>query len=305
MKKLIITLSLILIGLFGTAQYEFQQTTIDNHVCNVSMYVPQGLGNKLPAVVFVPGLGEQNTYISGLYVNGPMTFIKQGWKPNYIVMGIQPDQGWPDGWFIHYMIDSLIKDGFPIDPDRIVLTGLSAGANCLYSYMDLLNAQPTWFKPIAVIPMSFGISNPPTTWKNTPAWGFCSTGDWVDPNQTMKAAWDYMIGSGWTNKRFTVYSGGHCCWNTFYDPTYTESFGLTSRNIYDWAMQFARIVSLPVLWGDVNYDCLTSKLQWTVESESNIERYEVQESIDGTNWNTIGSVPSVNSGSRIIYSYKL
>lgn len=42
---------------------------------NVSIYVPPGNTGKLPAVIFVPGLGEQNTDINGLYVHGPMKFI--------------------------------------------------------------------------------------------------------------------------------------------------------------------------------------------------------------------------------------
>jgi Secretion system C-terminal sorting domain len=42
----------------------------------------------------------------------------------------------------------------------------------------------------------------------------------------------YVPGSA----RYTSYVGGHCCWNTWYIPTYTENVNGQTWNIYQWIL---------------------------------------------------------------------
>lgn len=321
MRKLLLALFVLMTSI-AQSQIQHLQVTIPWYgTCNVEIYIPAGATGTLPTVAFIPGLGEENTDVNGLYVHGPMRFIRDnGWRPPFIVMGIQPSTGWPNRLFIHHMMDTLISRAeLHINKDRVTLTGLSAGANCIYDYMIFLYTNPTWLKPASLIPMSYAVNgsclaDPTNYWSNylcaadepwhcTPSWGFCGTGDSFYGR--METFFTQMQAAGWPQKKFTPYAGGHGGWNDYYNPTYKQSFNGVMMNIYEWGTQSTFtsagvcLQSLPVklLSFDVNKVNNTAVLNWKVAAEENFSHYEIERSGEGRTFSTFKSVP----GGRTAY----
>ena len=110
-------------------------------------------GELLPLVVFLHGDGQDGTDNEsqlGGYGNGSMELIDtavQGGIPLVYVAPQTTDAYWPPT-----RIDAVVADAlkrFPIDPRRIVLTGLSSGATGVW---DAIKLRPDCFA--AGVPMS-------------------------------------------------------------------------------------------------------------------------------------------------------
>lgn len=309
MKNLKLLLALVFAFTFANARVI--TTTVSGN--DVVIYVPDNASGRLPTFVFVPGLGEQgqNSTVDGLYYNGPLSFIKyNGWTPNYIIIGLRPAQVWPGGAFIDQMLDALVPNtDYHIDENKIYLTGLSAGANCVYSYMNELPNNPTWRKPAAIFPFSFECQfGPNVIWQVTPAWGLCGDKDWYATfYPTMSAYWANMISSDYPNKIWTTMVGyGHGGWNDFYNPEWTQN----GKSLYTWATQFPNNTVLDVKFG--NFDLVTegayTTLTWTTLTETNNSRFEIERSVDGVNFEAVGAVSTKstngNSSSTLSYIFK-
>jgi hypothetical protein len=187
------------------------------------LYIPDNLTTKVPLVVFCHGAGETGSTqasTSKLYNNGPLNFIKSGWKPNFMVLAMQ-DASWSTR---PSAIDYVLKNDPDIlknwDGKNCLVTGLSAGGEFTVTYMDTYN-NPTF----AYVPMSPAgdakLVNPSVPHRT---WFFSGN---LDGNFTETAKALATITKG----KLTIYNGGHCCWNTFYNPNYRED----GKNIYEWA----------------------------------------------------------------------
>jgi len=306
MKKLFLIFFLSFISYFSQATIITKQFNISGYGnFNVVQYIPANATGKLPTLIFYPGSGESNSNVNGLYVNGPLKFIQAGWSPSFIVVGIQPNNGLPtSSSVVDKMLTLVFNDQVLIDTNKFALTGLSYGAASIMGYFQ---STGTIHKPIALIPMSINIygqcgsyydnseylCGTDSRFANTPTWGFCGTSDsfW----DAMSKFFILLNKAGYPNK-FTAFSGGHCCWNTYYDPNYKES----GISIYDWMLQ----IDLPVIWGYFQYNEYLDQLEWSAQGETNNDRYEIQESDDGINFKTIGTVPSQNIQGEAYYTYK-
>jgi hypothetical protein len=318
MKKSIIVILLILVSAISRGGVTHTSYAVPNYgTCNIAYYIPDGSTGKLPAVVFIPGLGEQTSNIADLYVNGPLHFIQAGWKPAFIVIGIQPCFGWPGNNFTYPMLQHLIRDAsFRVDSTRMYLTGFSAGANAIYDYVLHQVSSPV--KLAAIVALSYAVSGSclsnPTDyfsnylcaadepWHYLPYWGLCGTWDSFYGRQ--KTHYDQMKAAGWPNKQWTdmYYPDGslmsHCCWNNFYDPAWKQS----GKSIYDWMMQFSTTTApvsttLPVklLSFDAYDQRVSVLLKWKVASEINFAFYQVERSSDGSAFRPIARIAATGS----------
>lgn len=190
---------------------------------NVVIYLPDNNAGNLRSIIFIPGIGEQNSNVAGLYYNGPLAFIKNGWTPDFAVIGIQPSAQWPPVTWTDDKIKYLLAN-YPLDPNAICLTGLSAGAKAVHDYVS------SGLRKLACT-ITFSIDlyqTPAAQWQTLPAWGLCGDQDGLGFFPIMSNAWKAM--SAWPNKPWTTMTGyGHNGWNDFYKPEW---------GLYDWMKLF-------------------------------------------------------------------
>lgn len=218
---------------------------------NVAYWLPDNpSSSNLPVFLFIPGSGESGSDVSRLYVNGPLKFIQSGsWKPPFVVIGAQTPYSWGPNWqsdpiFMRAVLKEVTSGFYPIDPSKVVLTGLSYGAGHIMNYMQF-EKEAQFVYPLAAIPMSIacygeGGSSPndylaanDSRFSKIPMWGFCGTSDSF---YSSMGHFFSLLNIAKYPSGFTSYSGGHGGWNTFYDPNYKNSVG---QNIYDWALAFS------------------------------------------------------------------
>ncbi|HSC52270.1 MAG TPA: right-handed parallel beta-helix repeat-containing protein [Phnomibacter sp.] len=196
---------------------------------------------KYPVIVFIAGVGEVGTDPSKMLVYGPSYYIKQGHNMQFtvnnvvekpIVISLQPAAAWPNPQVINTRVDSIMKR-WRIDPTRFYVTGLSMGGMAWDNY---ITGGDVYAKKItAIVAMSAVEPNNPLTNLRPFAlnggkwWGFEGTTDYRKMDLIRDTLNRIVPGSA----RYTQYVGGHCCWNTWYNPTWTEN----GDNIYTWLLK--------------------------------------------------------------------
>lgn len=231
------------------------------------LYVPPALANtsNLPVLFFFQGIGESGSDLSKIYnsatAGGPAYFIEHGqWTDPYatqlVVISPQATSGSTTATELIYMIKWAISN-LGIDPNRVYITGLSAGGGCVIEYITHYNQAtgkpdlPIQIKVAAAVPMSAQMGNPSQQMINNiisdkvNVWGFGSMTDslGIATRVLVQGAFGGNGGSvtGLNSLgRFTSYVGGHSGWMNFYTPTYTEVINGKPMNIYQWMLQFAQ-----------------------------------------------------------------
>lgn len=242
-------------------------------------------------IVFNHGSGEAGNNLALIYnsttAGGPAHVIEEGNWPaagfvnpadglhyKFIVLCPQSPAWSPSGDNQENIIKYMVAN-YRIDPSRIYGTGLSSGGGTQVEYMARLDVNESnggtsvrTYKYAASVPMSAATNPPIQAWCNTMAadtnrvWGF---GD--QNNDTYgEDTWDQFklggflniarAGSAWFtgnpgSNGLVVFNTGHGPWNTYYEPSYTETFtflGTTATmNIYQWMLINKRNIIPPAL----------------------------------------------------------
>lgn len=263
MKKIISTVTLILSTLILSAQ-----TIIGNQLAiqvktepnsGSSQYALVSLPDnydketdKYPLLLFFHGAGELGktiTDLSKLNNQGLPNLISKGLKvqavnpidkKNYKFIVVSPQHhGWTTTANSLEFIIKQLANLYRVDTTRVYLTGLSAGGQGVIQ--DVTYSQQLTNSIAAIVPMS--PSSPSSeVLKNFTFFKESKTGAWFfsgasDPGIYTLNAKKYNDS---VNKYYpggskvTIYPGGHCCWTTYYDPSYREN----GMNIYEWMLQY-------------------------------------------------------------------
>jgi Carbohydrate binding module (family 6)/Secretion system C-terminal sorting domain len=231
------------------------------------LHLPNDYGTTTtayPLLIFMHGLGEGGANPASIYTSstagGPAYFIAQGAFPasfvnpkdgksyKYIVVSPQANpqgvEGSTTAQELDYVLTYLYAH-YRVDQTRVYLTGLSDGGESVVEYIggEMTNGGNfTMFKRThsiaAIVPMSenasaalFQQEADSIVSENVGAWGFGST-DPQGQNTLQLAGYCNRIKPG--SMITTSYSGGHCCWGQFYDPTFAQN----GMSIYQWLLQY-------------------------------------------------------------------
>lgn len=196
------------------------------------LYIPDNIGNnKVPLVIFNHGKGESGTTqatTSSLYSNGPLNFIKNsGWKPDFAILAMQEANWSPSATATDYVLSN------DVDIKRIwngtgLFTGLSAGGETVTTFMKDFSTKYPGFTYVPMSPAGGSAMNDSAKLRRVWAFSGNTDGSFTDTARG--------IVSQIPNARLTIYNGGHCCWNNYYNPNYKETINGKSVNIYEWGL---------------------------------------------------------------------
>lgn len=182
-----------------------------------AIHVPEGqppAGGKWPLILFLHGSGERGTDLNRVKTHGPFKVLAAGKidLPFILVAPQCPPQAW---WNPHQLLDLLddVAAKYPVDPDRVCLTGLSMGG---FGSWQLACLAPERFAAVAPV-CGGGDETDAARLKDLPVWAVHGGKDDVVPpslSTDMAEALRALQG----RVRFTLYpDAGHDSWTAFYD----------------------------------------------------------------------------------------
>ncbi len=198
------------------------------------IHVPQprtsSESRKFPLIIFLHGIGERGDDLQRVAVSGPPAIIKHeaDWPfiNTFIIASPQcPPREWWDPLQLRDLLDEIIAK-YPVDPDRIYLTGLSMGGYGTWAFAQAFPQRSAAIAPIC------GAGDPldARRLKDLPIWAFHGDKDPVVPiegdYQMIRALRDIQ-----GRVRFTVYPNvGHVSWIRAY----------ADQRLYGWFLQQRR-----------------------------------------------------------------
>lgn len=279
-------------------------------------YLPQGYpeGNtKYPLILFLHGTGEagQGTpaTLPNVLRNGPPKLINNGTFPtSFTVNGstfkfivISPQfTVWPTEEDTDSVINYLLAH-YPIDINRVYLTGLSMGGGTTWNYSGInINHANRLAAIVPVCGAGYPYQSHAHTMAaaNLPVW---ATHNSIDNTVPTSYTIDYvnLINTAPTPPNplakktiFPVASENHDAWTQTYDPAFKEN----NMNIYEWMLQYRRFLTvLPVTGLTLNVTQTSGSrvgLQWTTLNELNNTGFTILRSNDGINFTRIATISS-------------
>lgn len=185
-------------------------------------------GEKLPLMLFLHGRGESNGPLSLVAKWGPPMIVAQGGELPFLL--VSPQCPRDDRWAsetqqrrLLELLDHVIQQ-YPVDTDRIYLTGLSLGG---YGAWTLASDHPERFA--AVVPICGG--GDPAKAENlvaVPIWVFHGDQDRAVPFQRSAEMVEAIKAAGGERIRFTTLEHiGHNSWSAAY----------ATPEMYQWIRQ--------------------------------------------------------------------
>jgi len=187
------------------------------------IWMPEATGKPAagwPLVFFLHGSGERGRDLAKVKLNGPGKYATAGRHFPFVLVAPQVPDGmaWDSDALEALRADLVAR--LPVDPDRVLMTGLSMGGygtwNYAVDYPDRLAA----IAPVC----GAGDSDRAARIRHLPVWAFHGALDDVVPIAGDREMVDALKTAG-GNVRFTVYPDvGHNAW----DRAYADAA------LYDW-----------------------------------------------------------------------
>jgi predicted esterase len=167
---------------------------------------------RWPLVVYLHGSDEGGNNLGAVRASALPALIAHGLHLPAIVVSPQcPEfQSW-DLPVLAHLVDTL-EARYRVDPDRVYLTGVSAGGDVTW---DLALVHPEKFA--AIVPMS-GESDPDDAarLRRVPVWGFNGGRDETVPPVFMESMVEAVRAAGGSAHFTLVPDAGHDCWSQAY-----------------------------------------------------------------------------------------
>ena len=262
----LIVLALILLWpILGFGQQAAQNLIIQD--MNYLIYFPQEYSDtsntKWPLLIFLHGMGETGTDINKVKHIGLAKNIEEGQQLPFIVISPQ-EQRSGSGWDINtlYNFFNKIIEKYPVDQDRVYLTGLSMGG---YGTWNFAAIYPDLFA--AIIPICGGTHYPNliNRLKDIPVWCFHGDQDTAVPLSASQNNVDTLKQHN-GNVKFTIYPGvGHDSWTQTY----------ANEEIYEWLLQQKRSKNIPIELNEAILQQYTG--EYKAENSDYTLRFEITE----------------------------
>lgn len=278
-------------------------------------YLPEGYpaaGAKYPLLLFFHGLGEVGpgtaATLPTVLRNGPPKLINQGTFPKSFTVGgqtfrfivISPQfTEWPNATDVEAEINYIVAH-YPVDINRIYLTGLSMGGGVVWDYVE--KNVNNGYRIAGIVPVCG--ANWPDPYEcytiaqaNLPVWATANSIDnTVPPTYTINHV--NLINSAAVPPNplakmtiFPVASANHDAWTQTYDPAFKEN----GVNVYEWMLQYHRNLTVLPITG-LQFNAMENiaakniRLSWKTYTEVNITGFNILRSSDGNAFTPIGFV---------------
>ena len=203
---------------------------------NYLLHLPPGVedGEKRPFILFLHGAGERGDDLDLIRLHGLPKVIDG--DPDFPFIVASPQCPALTTWSVlvdalKALVDELVA-AYPIDPNRLYLTGLSMGG---YGSWNLASTYPDLFA--AVVPICggggwfFGFPERVVALKDTPVWAFHGAQDEIVPlSETAVLIETLHQAHGTAPIRFTIYPNlNHDSWTITYDDPELYSWFLRQK----------------------------------------------------------------------------
>ena len=216
---LTIFLSILFVGKMNAQQTE----KITKNGIKYLEYIPQvdEENNEFPLLIFLHGMGERGNDLNKIKLHGPPSFLDEKKDFPFITISPQcPDTiYWNEDILIPFYEEIVAK--YPVDKNRIYLTGLSMGG---FGTWGSIVAKPELFAAAAPI-CGGGDPSRLALVKDMPIWVFHGAKDKVVPINRSQEMVDKLKELG-SKVKFTVYpEATHDSWTvTYANPKLYEWF---------------------------------------------------------------------------------
>ncbi|MCK9525691.1 MAG: dienelactone hydrolase family protein [Limnochordia bacterium] len=222
----------------GLTSHIFEKTVTKHLNLPYLLYLPQGFeereATRWPLVVFLHGAGERGEDLLLVPRHGLIRDVQEGREFPFIILAPQCPVDWT--WdrsldALDYLLEEIIA-AYPIDTERVYLTGLSMGG---YGTWHWACHQPQAFA--ALVPICggamplMGFPARVEAIRHVPTWVFHGDDDQVVPRQESDKLVAVLQGLQ-APIRYTKYAGvGHNAWSRAYAETELFPWLLEQRNM--------------------------------------------------------------------------
>ncbi|NML20148.1 T9SS type A sorting domain-containing protein [Pseudoflavitalea sp. G-6-1-2] len=314
-------------------------------------YFPSGYdpaaSKKYPVIIFIPGYGAQGNgsasdlckIISDMdygipwnieHNRFPETVTHNGVNYKFIVLSPQYDS-YNAPWHYSTQLDAYITwilSQYKIDPDRVYLTGASAGASIV---MDYVSSSIAHGRRIAAAsfgsvcfdyqtyqpngPAVVAAAGVPTWFVHCTTDGSCGVSiadNWVSQINSYAGAvaprYSRLEPKPWgvPDSDSLLYCRGwqHMTWPSLYSPLTTSN--ALDPNFFHWNLQHSRAASLPVLLKDFTAKLSDGKvkLHWVTTTEINNQQFVIERAGADQRFSRLSAVAGKgNSSTEQVYEF--
>lgn len=289
---------------------------------------------RYPLFIWFHGVAEQDGDVTGCRLFGewfwvPPSMVELGKWPyssknqngeTFKFILISPRMAWITTATINPLIDYLVKN-YKVDPARIYLSGISAGANMIMHWAGETDANARRVAGIAPVAPCDVINSTQArviSRNNLHVYAVkCGQDFCGDPNgatviantinninPSANLAWASTLPvAGWPCNSYA-----HDSWGTAYDTNFRVSIYGRNMNMYEWMLQHRTAAAAPLPVALEDYDVRLSNgkvyMKWKTSLENNSDHFTIERAGVNQQFTAVASLPAAgNSAGSKTYEW--